>query len=78
MLSKGKEPGPFAAQAYDAFTVVAFAIEQGSKDRQDFLNNLGDADFSGVSGEIFFDENGDIEGSYEVYVVQGGSFVREQ
>ena len=74
----GEEPGPFAAQGHDAFTAITLSMEQGARTKEDFLNVLRDVQFSGVSGEIAFDANGDVEGSYEVYVVRDGSFVKEQ
>ena len=75
---KGSEPGPFAAQGYDAFTAVSIAINSGAGTKEAIMKALGDVKFSGASGEIAFDSNGDVGGGYEIYVVKGGSFVREQ
>ena len=38
---------------------------------------LGDVSFEGASGTIGFDEKGDVEGVYEVYLVQNSAFVKQ-
>ena len=74
---ESSKPGPFAAQAYDAFKAVATVIEQGARNKDEIRQNLGNVAFEGASGFIRFDANGDVEGGYEVYVVKNGSFVKE-
>ena len=71
----GEDPGPFAAQAYDAFKAVSLAISQGAATGEEFRDALQELSFDGASGRIDFDGNGDIEGNYEVYVVEEGEFV---
>lgn len=67
----GEAPGPFAAQAYDAMKAI---IDSGA-DADGLKDALYDLSFEGVSGAIDFDENGDIAGSYEVFMVKDGAFV---
>ncbi|MCH7568301.1 MAG: penicillin-binding protein activator [Nanoarchaeota archaeon] len=71
----GEEPGPFAAQAYDAFMAVAKAIKQGAKTGAEIKDALYDIEFNGASGRIEFDRNGDVSGNYNVFEVRGGKFV---
>ena len=74
---ESSKPGPFAAQAYDAFKAVAMTIQQGARTKDDIRQSLRTVAFEGASGYIRFDANGDVEGGYEVYVVENGSFVKE-
>ena len=71
----GEEPGPFAAQAYDAFTAIAKALEKGAKTGEEIKEQLYITGFSGASGLIKFDGNGDIAGNYDVYELKNGKFV---
>lgn len=56
----GEAPNALAALAYDAVYAAAAAFEaSGSTDSEDFITALADLDFTGVTGHISFDENGD-------------------
>ncbi len=62
----GQDPDHFAALAYDAVMLFAEAVRQVGTDRaniRDYLETVGSDNnpFQGVSGSIFFDENGDPE-----------------
>lgn len=70
----GSEPGPFAAQGYDAYQALALAVKGGASSGTDIKNKLTDLEFDGASGKIKFDERGDIEGNYDVYVIKDGKF----
>lgn len=70
----GEEPGPFAAQAYDAYTALQLAMETGASTGSEIREALLNVSFQGVTGEINFDENGDIQGVYEVSVLNNGAF----
>lgn len=73
-----ENPGPFAAQAFDAFQAIYTAIKAGAKTGEEIKNQLNGVNFEGVSGMIDFDENGDVSGNYTVYVVKDAKFVQEE
>lgn len=70
----GEEPGPFAAQGYDAFQAIAETIKQGAKTGKEIKQRVYEVDFSGVSGDIKFDQNGDVPGNFRVLEVKDGEF----
>ena len=70
-------PGPFAAQGYDAYKALALAIQQGANTGKEIKEKLSGLSFDGASGHIVFDQNGDVFGNYEVYVVKDVEFVRD-
>ncbi len=72
------EPGPFAAQAYDAVKALSMALATGADTSEEIKEALKSVTFSGVSGNIAFDSNGDVGGNYEVYVVKDGKFAAEE
>lgn len=71
----GEEPGPFAAQAYDAATALFMVIKQGARTSEEIKDALYDIEFQGASGFIEFDQYGDVIGNYDVYEVINGEFV---
>lgn len=71
----GTEPGPFAAQGYDAYAALARAVLSGAATRPVIAQYLHAVDFDGVSGRIKFDEHGDVAGNYSVFEVADGQFV---
>lgn len=73
----GEEPGPFASQGYDALQAISLALEQGAQTSEDIKDKLYELSFEGTSGKIDFDENGDVSGIYEIFMVKNGEFVRE-
>lgn len=75
----GIMPGPFAAQAYDAYSALVEAAKDGSDTGEKLQQRLLTISFEGSSGTIDFDENGDVKGNYEVYIViQDGTFQKAQ
>ncbi len=77
-LYDGKEPGTYAAMAYDATRVLLEALKNGCTDREAVRAYLSTMkDFPGAAGDITFDENGDVvkeplklvikDGRYELY-----------
>lgn len=73
----GEEPGPFAAQGYDALSSIARAIEAGAQTGETIQAHIAGLEFDGASGRIAFDGHGDISGNYDVFVVQNGAFVAQ-
>ena len=59
----GKNPEPYAAEAYDATHIALIAIEQAAKScklsREDVAAAVRKAKLSGITGEIAFDSKGD-------------------
>jgi branched-chain amino acid transport system substrate-binding protein len=59
----GKNPEPYAAEAYDAATIALKAIEETAKKgkvtREDVSTAVRKAKLSGITGEIAFDAKGD-------------------
>ena len=69
----GADPGPFSAQSYDAL----HALVQAHASEGELKDALYNVSFDGVSGPIAFDENGDIEASYQVFEVKDGAFIAQ-
>ena len=59
----GKNPEPYAAEAYDSATIALKAIEETAKkgkvSREDVSSAVRKAKLSGITGEIAFDAKGD-------------------
>jgi branched-chain amino acid transport system substrate-binding protein len=59
----GKNPEPYAAEAYDATTIALKALEEAAKKgkvtREDVTSAVRKAKLSGITGEIAFDGKGD-------------------
>lgn len=70
----GQDPGPFAAQGYDALMAIARAIQQGARTGDDIKNALFTMEFDGASGYIDFDASGDVSGNYDVFEVRDSQF----
>ena len=75
MREHGLAIQPFAPQAYDSFNALAKAIQNGARTGSEIKLQLDNLKFSGVSGDIEFDSNGDVSGSYQVYRLVNGTFV---
>lgn len=77
----GKDPDPFAAAAYDAVYLLADAARANGATRegiQRYLHTLGQPGgapaFTGATGEIRFDANGDpLQKGFAVGVIQNGT-----
>ena len=72
----GKKPDQFAAQAYDAFHIMANALKAaGSADRSKLRDALAETrNFQGVLGEFSFDAERDVVMTPNVLIVKGGKF----
>ena len=74
------KPDAFAALAYDATRLIAEALQKNGKSREGvrrYLTSLkAGAPFEGVTGPVYFNENGDPIGmGFHVAQVSGGSLV---
>jgi branched-chain amino acid transport system substrate-binding protein len=72
----GKKPDQFAAQAYDAFHIMANAIKTaGAADRAKLRDALAATrNFQGVVGKFSFDAERDVVMTPSVLIVKGGKF----
>jgi branched-chain amino acid transport system substrate-binding protein len=72
----GKKPDQFAAQAYDAFHIMANALKAaGSADRSKLRDALAATrNFQGVLGKFSFDGERDVVMEPNVLIVKGGKF----
>lgn len=70
-------PQIYSARAYDAFNIIAQLSEQCREaDRDCFKSKLFEIKkFSGVSGDLTFDRNGDIDAEFNLQIVEGNKFV---
>ena len=69
-----EEPDSFAAHGYDALRLLAAAIERGgSADPEDVRRGLHAIEnWSGASGPVAFDENGDVVQYPRLFIVERG------
>jgi len=72
----GRAPGPYSMYTYDAVRVLANAIFwAGSSDPKDIVEALRTTRYQGLTGEIFFDEKGDRQGTvFVTAIVRNGEF----
>lgn len=73
----GEEPRFSADTAYDAFMLLAEAIEECGTNGEairECLHRIGQ-DYAGASGTITFDENGDVDKPFSLYRVENGTGV---
>ncbi|WP_428911757.1 ABC transporter substrate-binding protein [Niallia sp. Krafla_26] len=72
----GKSPGAYAAYSFDSASVLIEAFKSGATTREEVKEKLYDlADFEGVTGNLTFDENGDVETEPQKLIVKDGQFV---
>jgi branched-chain amino acid transport system substrate-binding protein len=77
----GQNPGPDAAETYDATMILITAIKQlilagQGVTRQAMIEQVRHMQYAGVIGPISFDANGDIDhGVFSLYRVQDGAWV---
>lgn len=73
-----QEPDVYAAYYYDAALLAAEALAQGARTgpqiRDYFYSLTGDKSFSGISGAVSFDRNGEVSRGFSLYVVEDGAF----
>lgn len=72
----GKDPGAYAAYAFDAASVLIEAFKEGAKTREEVKEKLyALKNFEGVTGVLSFDENGDVQTEPQKLIVKDGKFV---
>ncbi len=71
-----KEPGLYADTAYDTVYLIAKVIEQYGADSESIRQGLKEIKYTGVSGEISFDENNfPSNKQFELILIKNGQFV---
>jgi len=71
----GSKADIIAAYGYDAMKVLAFAMEKSDLSSEKIKYELYKVkDFKGITGEISFDENGDVIQPMGVKIIQNGEF----
>jgi len=75
-FNTAEEPGIVTALSYDAFKVIYHAIMQASDSRSDNIKQVlyKIKEFPGVTGNITFDESGDVTKTWGLKVVKNGKF----
>jgi branched-chain amino acid transport system substrate-binding protein len=69
------KPDIDSAFAYDALRVVARAISNSMSYPEDLRSRIADTNFKGITGEIDFDANGDVNITPRMFQIKGGRFV---
>ncbi len=71
-------PDIYAAQAYDAYTAIFKALQTGATTGPQIKNALYKVSFTGATGHVAFDSNGDVPANYTAYTITDGAFVAQQ
>jgi branched-chain amino acid transport system substrate-binding protein len=73
----GSDPQTYAAESYDAATVLLAGIDKGNATRADLLNWVKNYDADGISKHLKWNSTGELDGTVAVwsYVVKGGVIV---
>ena len=71
----GQESDVYAAYAYDAVMTIAEAIRQGGYAAAGIKEALQQLSWQGVTGTTKFDEFGEVDKPFGVYVVKDGRFI---
>lgn len=71
-----EEPGNFASNAYDAMHLVAKAIEERGSSSESIKRYLYSVEgYEGASGDMTFDENGDVVQSMRIMTIRDGKVI---
>ena len=68
----GYQPGPAAAYAYDGVSVIIEVIKKAGPDRDKIIDAFSTVNYSGITGEIQFDENGNRIGKVGLMKISNG------
>ena len=71
-----EEPGIWAAHSYDAMKIIGLAIKSGGTTATEIQKSMSKIkNYIGVTGEMSFDENGDVIKTIKIYTVKNKQFV---
>jgi len=68
----GYQPGPVAAYAYDGVSVILEVIKKAGPDRNKIIDVFSTVNYSGITGEIQFDKNGNRIGEVGLIEIHNG------
>ena len=69
-------PNEWSSHAYDIVYLAKQAIENGGTDRAKLIEKLREVEYAGITGDIKFDENGDVPSKKQIVLkVKDGRFV---
>ena len=68
----GYQPGPVAAYAFDGINVIIEVIKKAGPDRDKIIDAFSTGNYSGTTGEIQFDENGNRIGKVGLMMIKNG------
>ena len=68
----GYQPGPVAAYAFDGINVIIEVISKAGPDRDKIIDVFSTVNYSGITGEIQFDENGNRIGKVGLMRIKDG------
>jgi len=68
----GYQPGPVAAYAYDGVSVIIECVKKAGPDRDKIIDAFSKTNYSGITGRIQFDENGNRLGKVGLMRIKDG------
>ena len=73
----GSAPSALTSQAYDSVGVLLTAMkEAGTTDSEAVRDKLNEISYKGVTGDIKFDEQGDVDKQFNKVTIKDGKFVK--
>lgn len=73
----GNAPSALTSQAYDSVGILLTAIkEAGTTDSEAVRGKLNEITYKGVTGDIKFDEQGDVDKQFNKVTIKDGKFVK--
>lgn len=72
----GEEPGIYADFTYDATKILLYAMQKSKLSPDSIREELEQTRFRGATGITVFDEKGDADKDYDLYVVRDREFVK--
>jgi len=69
-----EDPGSYAALCYDAMKVVGKVLEGGARSSDEVREALYDLDYLGATGHNKFDSSGEVNKSFDLYVISHNKF----
>lgn len=70
-----KDPDIYSAQAYDAYEAIFKALSTGANTGEQIKDALYKVNFTGATGQVKFDSNGDVPPNFTAFKVENGKYV---